>query len=214
MAVLYRPVAASGKKNSVLFDLHCARYDSMTLKMSARPCRWRLGPEPATNVGTGNFEISVPLRVLGLSPTYRRNVFVEISACFEGTVCAPPRGFTGPTRQPAWSRTSLAKLRSCLSFGGPCAWSESRMFRKGAGQANNGNWWPRFDSSGLLAKLFQSVTTFPSSCSSGLKCHRLSLQATGCKRLLKPFKSSYVRQLPQRKQPDTLNNYWPSLRKI
>ena len=69
MAVLYRPVAASGKKNSVLFEspLRSLRFDDVEDVSSS--VQVAIGTKPGTNVGTGDFEISIPLRVLGLSPT-------------------------------------------------------------------------------------------------------------------------------------------------
>jgi hypothetical protein len=67
-AVLYRPVASSGKKNSVLFEspLRSLRFDDVEEVSSS--VQVAIGTKAASNVGTGDFEVSIPLRVLGLSP--------------------------------------------------------------------------------------------------------------------------------------------------
>ena len=68
MAVLYRPVASSGTRNSVLFEspLRSLRFDDVEDVSSS--VQVAIGTKPGTNVGTGDFEVSIPLRVLGLSP--------------------------------------------------------------------------------------------------------------------------------------------------
>ena len=69
VAVLYRPVAGTGKKNSVLFEspLRSLRFDDVEDVSSS--VQVAIGTKPGTNVGTGDFEVSVPLSIFDLSPT-------------------------------------------------------------------------------------------------------------------------------------------------
>ncbi len=66
-AVLYRPVATGGARNAVLFEspLRSLRFDDVEDVSSSV----ELAIGRKANVGTGDFEFSIPLSVLGLSPT-------------------------------------------------------------------------------------------------------------------------------------------------
>jgi hypothetical protein len=67
-AVLYRPVANRGSKNGVLFEspLRSLRFDDVEDVSSS--VQVAIGTKAATNVGTGDFEVAIPLSILGLSP--------------------------------------------------------------------------------------------------------------------------------------------------